>query len=119
MLPRRAVVLGYNLPGVNNLILTRDQLVGIYNGTYRFWNDSEFALHNPKVVFPSAAIIPVARFDSSGTTTTFTKALSAFSDPWNKTYGSFSSRSRWNPSVVKSFGKRTSGLADTLTNIPF
>jgi len=119
MLSRRAIVFGYNLPGVNNLTLTRDQLVGIYNGTYRFWNDPVFAVLNPKVAFPAAPIIPVARFDSSGTTTTFTRALSTFSEAWNRTYGIFSSHTSWNSSVVKNFGQRTTGIADTLTNIPF
>src|SRR6218665_1518617 len=119
MLRCRAVVLGYNLPGVENLILTRDQLVGIYNGTYGFWNDLVFVVLNPKVAFPAAPIIPVARFDSSGTTTTFTRALSTFSEAWNKTYGIFSSHTSWNSSVVKNFGQRTTGIADTLTNIPF
>ena len=34
------VVLAYNIPGVNNLVLKRDQIVGIYNGTIRYWNDT-------------------------------------------------------------------------------
>ena len=36
----RPVVLAYNIPGVRDLVLSREQVVGIYNGTIRYWNDS-------------------------------------------------------------------------------
>jgi ABC-type multidrug transport system permease subunit len=37
-----AIALGYNLPGVSNLSLSREQIVGIYNGTFLYWNESTF-----------------------------------------------------------------------------
>ena len=49
----------------------------------------------------------------------FTSALSSFSDAWNDTYGTFTDRSGWNASVVKTFGQRMSGVADTINNIPY
>ena len=36
----RPVVLAYNIPGVRDLVLSREQVVGIYNGSLRYWNDS-------------------------------------------------------------------------------
>ena len=78
----RAIVLAYNIPGVKNLVLTREQVVGIYNGSINNWNDPIFTQHNPNVDLPNATIVPVARFDYSGSTEIFTKSLSSFSDAW-------------------------------------
>ena len=36
----RAVVLGYRLPGIKTLNLTREHVVGIYNGSTTWWNES-------------------------------------------------------------------------------
>lgn len=115
----RAIVLGYNLPGVEKLVLTRDQIVGIYNGSITMWSDPSFRIHNPNLLLPNEAIVPVARLDSSGTTEVFTHALSTFSEPWNRQYGSFSSTRGWNQTVVKTFGQRTTGLADAVNQSPF
>ena len=68
-------MLAYNIPGVEDLVLTREQVVGIYNGSINNWNDSVFAEHNPGVDLPNATIVPVARLDSSGSTEIFTKSL--------------------------------------------
>jgi len=43
----RAIVLAYNIPGVTKLMLTRDQIVGIYNGSIDNWGHPSFAEHNP------------------------------------------------------------------------
>ena len=115
----RAIVLGYNLPGVTNLVLTREQVVGIYNGSITRWSDPTFITNNPMATFPNASIVPVARLDSSGSTEIFTMALSSFSTEWNRTYGVFTSKSGWNQSVVKTFGQRTTGVADTVNDVPY
>ena len=45
----RAVVVGYNLPLLKNLgedlILDLEQLVGIYNGSIQWWNNTHLARH--------------------------------------------------------------------------
>ena len=38
----RPLVLSFNIPGVTSLTLSRQQIVGIYNGTYRWWNHTTF-----------------------------------------------------------------------------
>ena len=107
-------MLAYNIPGVRNLVLTREQIVGIYNGSLNNWNDQTFSEHNPGLDLPNATIVPIARFDYSGSTEIFTRALSSFSDAWANQYGVFSKRSGWNTSVVTLFGERTTGVADSI-----
>ena len=51
-----AVVLGYNLPGVVQLNLTRDHVVGIYNGTYTRWNDPELQVRTGGLLRPERCI---------------------------------------------------------------
>ena len=105
-------MLAYNIPGVSNLVLTREQIVGIYNGSINNWSDPTFAEHNPGVDLPDATIVPVARYESSGSTEIFTRSLNSFSDAWAARYGEFNEPTGWNASVVKFFAQRTSGMAD-------
>ena len=68
-----AITLGYNLPGgVSALHLSKEHLVGIYNGTYTWWNDSTLQHINPHVTLPSQPILVIARSDQSVTTELFT-----------------------------------------------
>jgi phosphate transport system substrate-binding protein len=66
------------------LILDRQTLVDIYNGTVALWNDPKIAALNPdlKDYLPAEAITTVHRSDGSGTTEIFTKALTSFSSEW-------------------------------------
>ena len=112
-------MLAYNIPGVTNLVLSREQIVGIYNGSVNNWNDTTFIEHNPGLDLPDATIVPVARYDSSGSTEIFTRSLSSFSDAWATQYGVFSNRTGWNASVVTLFAERTSGVADAIRRLPY
>ena len=111
--------MAYNIPGLENLVLTREQIVGIYNGTYTHWNDTTFHKYNPNSHFPNASIIPVARYFTSGSTEIFTHALSSFSSSWNNTFGVFTDRTAWNSSVVTTFGQRMDGMVDTINAMPY
>jgi phosphate transport system substrate-binding protein len=66
------------------LVLDRQTLVGIYNGTINTWNDPTIVATNPDLAdyLPAETITAVHRSDGSGTTEIFTKALSAFSSDW-------------------------------------
>jgi len=112
-------VLAYNIPGVASLVLTREQIVGIYNGTINDWSDPTFAQYNPGLYLPNGTIVPIARYDSSGSTEIFTKSLTSFDDAWATKYGVFSKRTGWNASVVTQFGARTLGLADAIRLQPY
>ena len=60
------MVLAFNLPGIEDLVLSRDLIVGIYNGTYSMWNDSRLQELNPDITLPDQAIDVFARSDKSG-----------------------------------------------------
>jgi len=94
-------------------------MVGIYNGSINNWSDPTFAEHNPGVDMPNATIVPLARYESAGTTEIFTTALSSFSAAWATTYGVFNTLSGWNSSVVKFFAQRVSGMADFIRREPY
>ncbi|XP_014665097.1 PREDICTED: receptor-type guanylate cyclase gcy-18-like [Priapulus caudatus] len=125
--PPSAVVLVYNLPGVADLNLTQQLIVGIYNGSYTWWNDTELVAANPSVRLPSVPILPVARADASGTTNVFTSALCRFSRDWNATYGRFhkgadddvgGTMRRWPPQVALLLGVRNRGMVGLVLSLP-
>ena len=80
-------VFAYNLPGIDNLKLSREAFVGIYLGTITNWNDEAIAKHNPGVELPDMPINVAYRSDGSGTTYVFTQHLSAVSPEFNDEVG--------------------------------
>ncbi|MCG6940102.1 MAG: phosphate ABC transporter substrate-binding protein PstS [Thiohalocapsa sp.] len=76
------VVLAYNLPGVEELKLSREAVQGIFNGEIQNWNDPLIAASNPDLDLPNRSITPVVRRDSSGTTFIMTSHLAAVSPAW-------------------------------------
>ena len=89
LLPMTAgsVVLAYNLPGVEELKLSRQVYVDILLGKITKWNDPAIAEINPGVNLPDSDINVVFRSDGSGTTGVFTKHLSAISPEWKEKVG--------------------------------
>ncbi|MEM9908254.1 MAG: phosphate ABC transporter substrate-binding protein PstS, partial [Cyanobacteria bacterium P01_D01_bin.44] len=77
-----AVVLAYNLDGVDSLQLSRDAYCGIAAGEITTWNDPAIAADNPDANLPNLPITFVHRADSSGTTYIFTNHLNAACDSW-------------------------------------
>jgi phosphate transport system substrate-binding protein len=69
------IAVGYNLPGVNNLVLDADTLASIFNGKITKWNDPAIAKLNPSAKLPATPIQTFHRSDESGTTDNFTKYL--------------------------------------------
>ncbi len=74
-----AIVLAYNLEGVNSLKLSRAAYAAIFLGKITKWNDPAITQTNEGVTLPDAPINVVVRSDSSGTTYVFTTHLSAIS----------------------------------------
>ena len=72
-----AIVMAYNVSGVDKLVLTPDVIAGIYNGSITKWNDPKITAINSGVALPDATIAAFHRSDSSGTTDNFTKYLAA------------------------------------------
>jgi len=82
-----AVVISYNVPGVSNLNLSKDAIVGIFIGDIEYWDNSIIKQSNPGVNLPHNKIIVIHRSDSSGTTSIFTTYLSVISDEWANKVG--------------------------------
>ncbi len=77
-----AVVIAYNLPGVEGLKLTNELLEGIFMGEITKWNDSRIKANNEGLALPDQAITFVHRSDGSGTTYIFSDYMSKISTQW-------------------------------------
>ena len=82
-----AVVVAYNLDGVDELKLTGELVADIFAGEVKMWNDVRLAELNPDAKLPNGPIIPVYRSDGSGTTFVFTDYLTKVSPMWASKYG--------------------------------
>jgi phosphate transport system substrate-binding protein len=82
-----SIVLAYNLPGIENLKLSREAYAGIFVGKITKWSDPAIAKANEGVKLPDTAITVCERSDGSGTTFVFTKHLSAISPEFKDKVG--------------------------------
>jgi phosphate transport system substrate-binding protein len=82
-----AVVMIYNLPGVDGLQLDADTVAGIYLGTITKWNDPRIVALNAGVALPDMTILVAHRSDGSGTTNAFTSYLDTVSPDWHTKVG--------------------------------
>ena len=82
-----AVVVAYNLDGVEELKLSGEVIADIFAGNIKMWNDERLVTLNPDVKLPAEAIIPVFRSDGSGTTFVFTDYLTKVSPMWKEKFG--------------------------------
>ncbi|HEY9644960.1 MAG TPA: phosphate ABC transporter substrate-binding protein PstS [Chroococcidiopsis sp.] len=77
-----AVVLAYNLPGVQDLKVSREAFCGIVQGTVTRWNDPAIAQANTGATLPDQPIGWVHRSDGSGTTFIFSSHIAAACPNW-------------------------------------
>lgn len=82
-----AVVVAYNLDGVDELKLTGEIVADIFAGKIKMWNDERLVALNPDVKLPAKPIMPVYRSDGSGTTYVFTDFLTKVSPKWKGQFG--------------------------------
>jgi phosphate transport system substrate-binding protein len=82
-----AVVMTYNLPGIDGLKLSREAVTGVFLGQVKQWTDPLILAANEGVDLPDLPITLVARADSSGTTFVTTRHLSAIDKKFAKTIG--------------------------------
>jgi phosphate transport system substrate-binding protein len=71
------IAIGYNVDGVDNLVLDAATLAKIFDGKIKTWDDKAIAALNPDAKLPSTKIQAFHRSDESGTTDNFTKYLKA------------------------------------------
>ncbi|QSJ15761.1 phosphate ABC transporter substrate-binding protein PstS [Nostoc sp. UHCC 0702] len=111
-----AVSVVYNLPGVNNLKLSRATLPAIFSGQITNWNDQKIKADNPGVNLPNQRIKFVVRADSSGTTFIFTNHLSAISAYFKGRIGA-NTAPKWTlPNALK--GRGNAGVAALVARTP-
>lgn len=82
-----AVVVAFNLPGVDALKLDGLTTAKIFMKNITAWNDPAIATLNPGVTLPDETIATIVRSDSSGTTFVFTGYLSEVSPVFEELYG--------------------------------
>ena len=82
-----AVVVAYNLDGVEDLKLTGELIANIFAGEVKMWNDERLQALNPDLKLPAEPIMPVYRSDGSGTTFIFTDYLTKVSPMWKEKFG--------------------------------
>ncbi|MDF1883285.1 phosphate ABC transporter substrate-binding protein PstS [Sulfurimonas sp. SAG-AH-194-C21] len=107
-----AITMGYNLPGISGLKLSRAATVAIASGEAKYWDDTVIASANVGLNLPHEKLTFVHRADGSGTTYNFTYYLSKVSKTWRKTYGAKKSLN-W-PGDHHIGGKTNSGVAALL-----
>lgn len=98
-----AVVLVYNLEGIQGLRLSREAYTGIFLGTVNNWRHPLIRQNNQGIELPDKEITVVARVDSSGTTHVLTRHLSAVSEEFAKEVG-VSQKPVW-PQRIKTEGR--------------
>jgi phosphate transport system substrate-binding protein len=82
-----AVVIAYNLPGVDSLKMTPDVLSDIFMGKITKWNDPKIRAVNESANLPDMNITVVYRSDGSGTTNIFSDYMSKVSKEWSDKIG--------------------------------
>jgi len=82
-----AVVMAYNLPGIKDLRLSREALVGIFLGEVEHWNAPLIQAANEGIELPDMPITLIVRSGPSGTTFATTRHLSAISERFAKSVG--------------------------------
>ncbi|KAA0942994.1 MULTISPECIES: phosphate ABC transporter substrate-binding protein PstS [Streptomyces] len=77
------IAVGYNVPGVEGLVLDAETLAKIFDSKITNWNDAAIKKLNPDAELPNLKIQAFHRSDESGTTDNFTKYLiAAAPDQW-------------------------------------
>jgi len=82
------IAVGYNVPGVDKLVLDAPTLAKIFDSKISKWNDEAIKKLNPDAKLPDLKIQAFHRSDESGTTDNFTKYLiAATPDNWKYSGG--------------------------------
>ena len=112
-----AITMGYNVPGVESIKLSRSAIVAIASGKITHWDNELIKKENPNAKLPHKKLTFVHRADGSGTTYNFTYYLSKVSKDWRKKFGAKKSLN-W-PGNQHIGGKTNSGVAALLKQTPY
>ncbi|MFF2187384.1 phosphate ABC transporter substrate-binding protein PstS [Streptomyces sp. NPDC058155] len=107
------VAIGFNVPGVDSLVLDAQTLAKIFDSKIKKWDDKAIADLNPDAKLPSTAIQAFHRSDESGTTQNLNKYLKAAAPAqWNYDDSSKSWEAKGGQAASGSSGV-ASGVKDT------
>ncbi|MFD5897660.1 MULTISPECIES: phosphate ABC transporter substrate-binding protein PstS [unclassified Streptomyces] len=107
------VAIGFNVPGVDSLVLDAPTLAKIFDSKIKKWDDKAIADLNPDAKLPSTAIQAFHRSDESGTTQNLNKYLKAAAPAqWNYDDSSKSWEAKGGQAASGSSGV-ASGVKDT------
>lgn len=107
------IAIGYNLDGVDNLVLDASTIAKIFDGKISKWDDEAIQKLNPDAKLPSTKIQAFHRSDESGTTDNFTKYLKAVApSDW-----SYSGGKAWQAKGGQS-AQGSAGLAQQVNQTP-
>ena len=108
-----SVVVVVNIPSIttNQLKLSGQTLVDIYQGKIKKWNDPKIIQDNPGLTLPNMAIAPVYRADGSGTTFVFVSYLHS----QDKDFSAPAVSIKWN---AGSGARGNDGVAATVKRMP-
>ena len=82
-----AVVIAYNLPGVENLKMTPELLENIFLGNITKWDDPKIKAVNAGLNLPDSKIAVIYRSDGSGTTYIFSDYMTRIGGQWKEKVG--------------------------------
>lgn len=111
-----AVALGFNVEGVDSLVLSGEVLADIFRGAITSWDDEAIAALNAGVNLPAQPIVVAHRSDSSGTTSIFTTYLNDVSEAWAAEVGR-GSEVQW-PAANSVGGEKNDGVAAQIQQNP-
>ena len=112
-----AITMGYSIPNITNLRLSRAAVAEIALGNIKYWDNKLITNANPNIKLPHEKLTFVHRADGSGTTYNFTYYLSKSNSEWNKKFGAKKSLS-W-PGDHHIGGKHNSGVASLIKQTPY
>lgn len=112
-----AITMGYNVPNVGDIKLSRAAIAEIALGNVKFWDNDLIAMSNPGVKLPHEKLTFVHRADGSGTTYNFTYYLSKSNSEWRENFGAKKSLN-W-PGNQHIGGKHNSGVAALIKQTPY
>lgn len=107
------IAIGYNLPGVDKLVLDAPTIAKIFDTKIKKWNDAAIAKLNPGVKLPDTAIQAFHRSEDSGTTQNLGKYLGkAAPDAWK-----YEAEKKW-PAPGGQAAQGSSGVAAQVKQVP-
>ncbi|MEV0925151.1 phosphate ABC transporter substrate-binding protein PstS [Streptomyces spongiicola] len=107
------IAIGYNLPGVDSLVLDAPTVAKIFDTKIKKWNDPAIAKLNPGVKLPDTTIQAFHRSEDSGTTQNLGKYLGkAAPNDWK-----YEAEKKW-PAPGGQAAQGSSGVAAQVKQVP-